>query len=118
MRTLNKNKTALYYVNPVSTTEVLDDQDNYTGIFQIVYSTPKKIKLSLYPSTGEISEQIFGKSGEFDMIAVSIGLDLLEDTLLFVNAPTKDFDITYDYKIDAVKKSLNVTQYGLKKRRS
>lgn len=116
MRTLNRNKTKLWVVQPIGATEEMDNDGFYTGQIITAYSSPLVIYLHLYPSSGEIVERLFGKDASYDMIAVSNDVVLNKDSLLFLSVPFSNYDITYDYHIGKILKSLNTYQYGLKKR--
>ena len=116
MRTLAKNKSSLWIVEPTGKTPLLDSDGFDTGEYTIGYSTPTEVMISLYPSNGAISERIFGKDTSFDMMAVSNEVTLTENTLLFSTEPTSNFATTYTYDVTAIKKSLNTTNYALRKR--
>ena len=117
MRTLEINKTKLWYVNIVSITDKIDGDGFFTGEKINTYGTPAIIYLPLYPANGRVSEQIFGKDAQLDMVAVSNNVELNKDTLLFLSAPTTtSYDTTYDYNINSIAISLNTFNYGLKKR--
>lgn len=118
MRDLKKNKTKLWVVNIVSTTENVDDDGNLTGEYIDTYDTPKQVNLLLYPANGRVSSQIFGTDCKFDMMASSSTVELLPSTLLFLTEPVDStkYYTTYDYRIEKINASLNVFQYGLEKR--
>lgn len=116
MRTLNRNKTKLWYVTKLSPIDVTDADGNFTGEVISNYSLPVPIEITLYPSNGKIIEQIFGKDVSFDMVAVSTDILLDANTFLFLTEPSSNFETTYTYRIDFIKKSLNVIQYGLRSR--
>ena len=118
MRTLLKNKTKLYYVNPTGFVNYVDGDNNYTGEVTETYSTPSEVYVHLYPSGGLITEQMFGKDANIDMIAVSCENDIefTKDTLLFVTSPVSNYPTTYDYKVSEIKQSLNNIVYGLNRR--
>ena len=115
MRTLEKNKVDMWYVNPTTETQVVDVNGDYTGEKELNYSIPTSIRLHLYPSTGEVVLKTFGKEINVDMVSVS-NIELEKNTLLFFTEPTEKFDTTYDYNVTAILKSLNNYQYGLKGR--
>lgn len=116
MRTLEKNKIAIWYVNSTTYTDETDDDGFYTGEKVPVFGTPTKVYINLYPSNSEIVGQIFGKDSSFDMIACSMDIVFENDTLIFLTEPSLNYDTTYDYFVDKISKSLNVYQYGLRKR--
>lgn len=116
MRTLNLNKVKLWYVYPESYEDEIDNEGFYTGEKIKIFSSPVVIFINIYPVSGDISEQIFGKDYSCDMLGVSNELDLDEFGLLFLTEPTGNYEKTYDYRIDKKLPSLNTFQYGFKKR--
>lgn len=117
MRTLELNKSSLWYVKPDGIEVKLKDEDGYyTGEIEIQYEEPSEIRLHLYPASGEIKEQTFGLSVDIDMITSSTDVVLEKNGLIFINEPTDNYDVTYDYKVGSILKSLNSYQYGLKGR--
>jgi len=116
VRTLARNQTKLWIVSPATKVEALDSDGYRTGEFVSVFTSPTIIYLSLYPSTGSIVEQLFGKDYSPDMLACSNDIVLTKDTLLFLQEPISDYATTYDYKVDKILESLNTYQYGLRRR--
>lgn len=116
MRSLELNQTQLWKVEVISSTEGVDIEGFRTGEMIDTYGSPSIIFLHLYPSTGNITSQIFGKDCSFDMLAVSNDTELLPSTLLFLTEPVGEFYTTYDYMVSSVKHSLNNFNYGLEKR--
>ena len=116
MRSLERNQSLVWIVEPLGETEILDSDGFKTGEFEFSYTVPKQVRLALYPSTGTIVEQLFGKDASFDMVATSCDIVLTEDTLIFINEPTANYDKTYDYRMSSIKKSINTYNYGLRNR--
>lgn len=115
MRTLNRNKTTVWYVQPSGFQEVVDANGFFTGETRKTYGIPVKLDIHLYPSDGIVMEQIFGRDADFSKLAVSETY-LSKDTLLFLSIPTGNPEMTYDYIVDRNKKSLNHNNYGLRSR--
>lgn len=116
MRTLDRNKSIIWTVEPIGRTPLLDYEGYDTGESIVTFGLPNKVSISMYPSSGAIVEQIFGKDVSLDMIAVSNELVFTENTLLFLNEPVENYDTTYDYRVSAIKKSINTNNYGLRQR--
>lgn len=116
MRTLELNKKDLWIVEPVSKTEVVDSEGFKTGEYVTTYSTPVKIRLSLYPASGKIVRDIFGIDYSCDQLAVSNDIVFTVNTLIFESEPSSNYSTTYDYRVDKIQKSINVYQYGLRRR--
>lgn len=115
-RTLNLNKTKLWYVYPIGTQDAVDSEGNYTGETIKLYSNPVAIYISLYPAYGAVVEQIFGKDASLDMVAISNEYNFSKDTLFYLNQPTSNFGRNYDYYISDMKSSINTHNYGLRRR--
>ena len=119
MRTLNKNKQTFWTVYPVSTNEVMDDEGNYTGEYEIEYSEPEEIHLHIYPSNADIVNRLFGKDESIDFIGVSTMEEnlYLEPNSLIIGNPkynqNKNYGDTYRYRVSAMSNSKNVINYGL-----
>jgi len=116
MRTLEKNKLSYWLVNKVGDTNEVDVDMNYTGEVIPVYSNPSQIRLATYPANGKITEEMFGKNSQLDLIAVSTDVVLTKDSLLFLASPLGDYSTTYDYRVDKINQSLNGYSYGLVRR--
>lgn len=116
MRTMTRNQTKVWIVPKATMTDVVDENNHYTGEKIPTYGTVIETFLSMYPSDGSINSQTFGIEKSYDMVAVSHGVDLDEKDLIFLSQPTIDYDKTYDYIIDKKMSSVNVIKYGLMKR--
>ena len=116
MRTLELNKVDLWLVESLGKVEKTDDDGYLTGEYEFGYSVPKKVRLPLYPASGDILERTFGIDASLDMVSVTNDIELSEKSLLFYNEPTNNFDTTYDFKVAKILKSLNSFNYGLKGR--
>lgn len=114
MRLLEKNKQSLYVSICSGTTEGVDSDGNYTGDLVKQYSTPMLTAVNLYPSNGSIVREIFGDVFQGDMLMVTIGKPFSKDDVFYL--PDNVGFTKYDYYIIDMKKSLNNTYYGLKKR--
>lgn len=116
MRTLDRNKTIIWIVNPISRTTIFDNDGFDTGETTVNFGTPIKVNITLYPSSGAIVEKIFGKDASFDLIALSNDVVMTEDSLIFLSEPVSTYDKTYEYKVSSIKKSINTYNYGLRQR--
>lgn len=114
MRTLEKNKSPLWYVKQTGLTDKTDSNGFKTGEKIPTYSLPEKIRIQLYPANGAVATEIFGENASLDMIGVS-ELDLDETCLFFDTEPViGDYDRP-TYKIERISKSLNSKNYGFRK---
>lgn len=114
MRLLEKNKQPIYVAICSGTTEEVDSDGNYTGNIIKSYSTPMLTSANLYPAKGKIVNDIFGDVFHGDMMMVTIGKPFSKDDIFY---DQNNVSLTnHDYYISDMKKSLNNTYYGLKKR--
>lgn len=116
MRTLKLNESEYWVTKSIGEVDVVDSDGYYTGEKKIEYDTPYRIKLHLYPASGEIVKRLFGEHIDLDMITSSTTVDLEVGTLLFKDKPIGDYYESYDYELRNISKSLNVYQYGFRGR--
>lgn len=118
MRTLEKNKTSIWLVNKLEDAKVYDSYGNFTGEYTQTYSNPIYVKIQMYPASGIILEQTFGKDVTLDLISTCIEVNMSKDSLLFLSEPdsSSDYKQIYDYRVEAILPSINSTTYGLKRR--
>lgn len=114
MRTLNINKTTVWYVDYLGEVEVKDENGFYTGELEIQYTKPKKVKLNISAGSSKVKEEIFGVDNDIDLVCSSESIKLSKGSLIFLDEPVGNYDRTYDFKVSAIFKSLNHYTYGLK----
>ena len=115
MRTLDRNKTMLWYVECIGVEDVVDEEGYFTGEKRKVYGEPVRFGIHLYPADGMIMEQLFGRDADFSKLAISETL-LSKDALLFLNTPVEPYEENYDYMVERNKRSMNHNNYGLRSR--
>lgn len=116
MRTLELNKTNLWYTREIGEIDVVDDEGNFTGEIEMEYLKPEKIRLHLYPASGEVLEESFGRSSGVEMISSTTDNILKVNDLIYYEEPLENYNENYDYSITSILRSLNSFQYGLKGR--
>lgn len=117
MRTLERNKVALWLVNPTGFADTIGTDGLYTGDVTRTFSVPVTVRIMLYPATGSIRENIFGHEVDIDMVSVSTDVVFTIDSLLFETSPSGNYFETYTYKVTNIMKSLTGYMYGLKRRK-
>lgn len=139
MRTSKKNKQKMYYANqdkivPVYETYIDDDGNEYqldTGETKLVYGIPKEFDGNIAMAGGEAEAVEFGVNvSDYEAVLLlsreakdKAGnvIELKETSLVwFETAPQKDEEgntneYSADYRVLAVKPSLNTVRYVLKK---
>lgn len=131
MRTLNKNKQKMYYANLIDVLQeeyVDEDGNRYpTGEPKNIYSEPIEFKGNIAMSGGEAEAQEFGIDvSSYDAILITskdlipideTSLIWFESEVVYENEEEKIPDeYSADYKVLAVKPSLNVSKYILGRR--
>ena len=135
MRTLNKNTQKMYYANqdkevPITETYYDDEGNAYeldTGETELVYGEPIEFYGNIAMSGGEAEAQEFGIDvSAYDAILITskdlipideTSLIWFESEVVYENEEEKIPDeFSADYKVLAVKPSLNVSKYILGRR--
>lgn len=114
MRCMKRNKQSFYYANydSAKTTDVVDDDGNYTGEHELAYSKPEQFKASISSAIGDTEIEIFGKDLQYDKTICfdknrPEGFD--EYSVLWIDKePYENGTLTgYDYIVKKIAKSLN-----------
>lgn len=109
MRTLERNKTSIYY-------SYLDgeEEDEY-GNIKPKMSKPKKLKASVSIAQGVTEFNPFGKLEDYDKIIMlsDMELPISEQTVFWID--TQDLDKPHDYLTKRVAKSLNSISIAVSK---
>lgn len=131
MRTLNKNKQKMYYANLIDVLQeeyVDEDGNRYpTGEPKNIYIEPIEFKGNIAMSGGEAEAQEYGIDvSAYDAILITskdlipideTSLIWFESEVVYENEEEKIPDeFSADYKVLAVKPSLNVSKYILGRR--
>lgn len=121
MKSLKRNKQTIYYALYSSETPILDENGFDTGEVDMGYSKPIELRICVSPNKGDTESTAFGTSLDYDRTMItseSLGID--EQTILWVDImPILDATgatITkHDYTVKKVAKSINSSQYAIKK---
>lgn len=116
MRTLNLNKTDIWYVDFLGEQRVTDEDGYFTGEYEDTYSEPTKIQLNIHSGSSSVKEELFGKDNQLDIVCSTPIGDLEKNTLIFLEEPSGNYDETYDFKVVKKFKSLNHYNYGFRGR--
>lgn len=114
MRCMKRNKQKFYYANLISegTTEVQDEDGNYTGESGLEYTAPQEYKASISSAIGDSEIALFGKDLQYDK---TICFDKIrpegfnEYSVLWIDKEPceQGEDVGYDYIVKKIAKSLN-----------
>ena len=123
MRSLRKNKQPLYYATYIGKIPVTDENGDFTGEEETVYSKPLPFYENISPAKGSSQEEVFGKNLDYSRTVVTCNMTLPIDEFSRIWIETKpvikpdgtaDGD-SADYSVVAIARSLNSVAYALKK---
>lgn len=122
MRTLERNKTRIYYANYRDKTPIRDEYGNLTGEYEISYGNPVAVKANVSAARGESTTRQFGDDVSYDRVIV---LDdpkspINESSILWIDTSpeiqedgsTKD---PHDYIVKQIATSLNSVSIAVSK---
>ena len=114
MRCLNRNKQPFYYANYQGMVKMYDTSGNFTGEYELSYSTPVLVYGNISPARGAIYDSPFGLSEGIDKVIVLSDPDfpIYETSVLWVE---KDVSQAYDYTVVRIARSLNSISIAIKK---
>lgn len=107
MRTVKRNKRPVAYAFYDGVTELLDDDGNYTGEYEVSYTEPVKALMNVSGGRGQADIALFGLTQTFARTATT------EDLITPFNTQTvfwieKDPDTEpFDYRVVAVSRTIN-----------
>ena len=70
MRTLNRNKTRIFYANYQGKTPIKDEYGNMTSDYEISYTNPADVCANVSAARGEVTTQMFGNVESYDRVIV------------------------------------------------
>ena len=122
MRSMERNKTTIYYALYQGKQPVLDDDGYETGEYINGYSDPIKFNIRVSPNKGNSENEVFGKNLDYDraMSTSDKRFPIDEFSILWVDkVPVIEDDGTtntpHDFTVVRVAKDLNEWVYAIKK---
>lgn len=123
MRSLRRNKQPLYYATYVKKIPVTDENGDFTGDEETVYSKPIPFYENISPEKGSSQEEVFGKSLDYSRTVSTCNMSLPIDEFSRIWIETEPvlkpdgtaYGDSADYSVVAIAKSLNSVVYALKK---
>lgn len=115
MRDLRRNQIKVYYSNYEKSTEFIDEYGNSTGQYEITYSKPDMIMISVSASKGSVDNQPFGNLLDYDRVLITSNMNcnIDENTVLWID--NLDTEKPHDYIVKKVARSINQIQIAVKK---
>ena len=122
MQGLVRNKQKFYYALYIDTKELMDEYDNATGEYQVLYGKPIKALGNISSAVGETQIRQFGESERYDKVIVldNPNTPINEYSILWVDTiPLPNDDGTtntpHDYEVKRVARSLNSVSIAISK---
>ena len=107
MRTLKRNKRPVAYAFYDGVTELVDNDGNYTGEYEVHYTTPVKTMMNVSGGRGQADIALFGLTQTFGRTATTEDLKtpFNTETVMWIerNPDTEPFD----YRVVAVSRTIN-----------
>lgn len=113
MRVVNRNRRPVAYAFYEGTTELTDENGNFTGEFQVNYSDPIRALMNVSGGRGQANVRLFGIGSEFDRTIVTDDLEtpFSTDTVFWIETdPDND---PFDYRVVRVARTINQVVLGL-----
>lgn len=111
MRTLAKNRIPYWYALFAGTQDVTDEDGNYTGEQEVIYTEPIKAWGNISAAKGDSYAAGFGTMIDYDKVLCTETTDLDENAVVWLDTePTAP----YNYRVRRVSKSINGTLVALK----
>ncbi|MCM1167706.1 MAG: hypothetical protein NC299_17145 [Lachnospiraceae bacterium] len=109
MRDLRRNQVAVTYRQYLESKEIVDKWGNSTAEYEPVFGEEQTLLMSVSANKGAYSEQMFGGVLDYDrvMLISDPNCPIDEHSRLTIDGKT--------YVVKAVARSLNVTQYAIKR---
>ena len=120
MKTMERNKTALWYMTYADRVPVMDEYGNETGEYEVTYNEPVMLRANISPATGSSQVEQFGSLAGYDKVIVTddVSCPIDENSVLFIDKAveiTDDGKPLYDYTVKRVARSLNSVSYAVTK---
>lgn len=132
MRVVNRNRRPVAYAFYEGTTELTDENGNFTGELQVNYSEPVRALMNVSGGRGQANVRLFGIGSEFDRTIVTDDLEtpFSTDTVFWIetdpayaavsgeaiaglSAAGKRHDGEFDYRVVRVARTINQVVLGL-----
>ena len=115
LRTLERNKQVIYYALFDGKEPVIDEYDNQTGEYEILYTAPALLKINVSAARGEYSTRQFGDTEKYDKVLMTddLNVPITETSILWIDS--LDTEKPHDYIVKKVAKSLNSVSIAVSK---
>lgn len=114
MRTMLRNKRAVWYKLLVDSTEGRDEHGYRSGESTPVYSRAHKLLCNVSPARGVAQIELFGENENYNKVIVvdDMNCPVTESTIFYVDKPPEG---AHDYIVEQIARSANSISIALKK---
>ena len=118
MHTLRRNQVRIAYALYQGKTELTDSNGDFTGEYEITYSSAVTMDVSISAAKGEADLERFGIDVQYSktMITDQMNCPINEYSHLWINNSPNTNEDNWDYWVVKVAKSLNNIAYAIKER--
>ena len=118
MRTTQRDKRTIWYALYLGVTEVVDDDGNYTGEYEVSYTTPVRARMNVSGGRGQAAIEAFGIDNPFTISAVTDDLitPFNTDTIFWFGiTPGATYDeVAHNFKCTGIARTINGLTLALK----
>ena len=107
MRTMQRNKRPVAYAFYQGVTELLDDDGNLTGEYEVSYTEPVKTLMNVSGGRGQADIALFGLTQTFARTATTEDLTTQFNTETVMWIETDPDTEPVDYRVVAVSRTIN-----------
>ena len=107
MRTNQRDKRPVAYAFYDGMTELTDADNNYTGEYQLSYTTPVKTLMNVSGGRGQANVSLFGLTDTFARTAVTDDLETPFDTTTVFWVERDPDTEPFNYRVVAVSRTIN-----------
>ena len=107
MRTAHRDKRPVAYAFYFGQTEMVDENGDYTGEFDVEYTAPVKTLMNVSGGRGQADVALFGLTQNFSRTAVTQDLDTNWNTEMVMWVERDPDTEPFDYRVAAVARTIN-----------
>ena len=107
MRTAQRNIRPVAYAFYADSTELQDTDGNYTGEYEVSYTTPVKTLMNVSGGRGQADVALFGLTQNFSRTAVTQDLETDWNTEMVMWVENDPDTEPFDYRISQVARTIN-----------
>ena len=107
MRTIQRNKRLVAYARYEGVTEILDDNGDHTGQYEVHYTDPVYARMNVSGGRGQADIALFGFTSNYSRTLVTDDLetDFNKQTIFWIETDPKTQP--HDYRVAGVARTIN-----------